>query len=145
MGRRRVRLRRPAMRISATHGPLPGGRSSVPSCALCLIVATTLNAGAQPKLSFVRDVVPIFTMAGCANSNCHGSIRGQKGFKLSLFGYEPELDYKAILAGDAHRIDRANPAKSLILQKPTFQVSHGGGFRFAVDSLEYRTILQWIE
>jgi hypothetical protein len=111
----------------------------------CLLLASTLLAADRPKLSFVRDVVPIFTMAGCANSNCHGSIRGQKGFKLSLFGYEPELDYKAILASDARRIDRANPAKSLILQKPTFQISHGGGFRFAVDSLEYRTILQWIE
>jgi hypothetical protein len=84
-------------------------------------------------------------MAGCAGSNCHGSIRGQKGFKLSLFGYEPALDYEAITGGDAHRIDRAHPEKSLILAKPTFQVAHGGGLRFTVDSLEYRTILQWIE
>src|SRR5207245_6484179 len=104
-----------------------------------------LVAAERPKLSFVRDVVPIFTMAGCANSNCHGSIRGQKGFKLSLFGYERELDFEAIAGGDAHRLDRTHPDKSLILQKPTFQISHGGGFRFAVDSLEYRTILQWIE
>jgi hypothetical protein len=111
----------------------------------CLFLTSTLLAAPQPKLSFVRDVVPIFTMAGCANSNCHGSSRGQKGFKLSLFGYEPELDYQAITGGDAHRLDRAHPDKSLILQKPTFQISHGGGFRFAVGSLEYRTILQWIE
>src|SRR5690349_18310735 len=110
-----------------------------------LFLLTPLLTAADPKLSFVRDVVPIFTMAGCANSNCHGSIRGQKGFKLSLFGYEPELDYQAIAAGDAHRIDRGHPDKSLILQKPTFQTQHGGGFRFAVGSLEYRTILQWIE
>ena len=111
----------------------------------CLLLTSTLLAAPQPKLSFVRDVVPIFTMAGCANSNCHGSIRGQKGFKLSLFGYEPELDYQAITGSDAHRLDRSHPDKSLILQKPTFQISHGGGFRFAVGSLEYRTILQWIE
>ena len=55
-----------------------------------------------PKLSFVNDIVPIFTKSGCANSNCHGSIRGQAGFKLSLFGYEPELDYQAIVK-DAER------------------------------------------
>ena len=40
--------------------------------ALLLAAATT----SQPKLSFVKDIVPIFTKAGCANSNCHGSIRG---------------------------------------------------------------------
>jgi Protein of unknown function (DUF1553)/Protein of unknown function (DUF1549)/Bacterial Ig-like domain (group 2) len=108
------------------------GRSSVP-----LSVAA---AGEMPKLSFVKDVVPVFTMAGCAGSNCHGSIRGQNGFKLSLFGYEPDIDYEAILP----RVDRANPDKSLVLTKSTFQVQHGGGLRFAVGSLEYRTILEWI-
>src|SRR5436309_4646135 len=101
------------------------------------MIAAPLAAARReiPKLSFVRDVVPIFTMSGCANSNCHGSIRGQAGFKLSLFGYEPELDYKAIQEG--RRIDTANPEKSLILLKPTFQAAHGGGLRFAPGSLEY--------
>src|SRR5262245_17568229 len=51
-----------------------------------VVPVTISSAGVEPKLSFVKDVVPIFTMAGCAGSNCHGSIRGQKGFKLSLFG-----------------------------------------------------------
>ncbi len=100
-----------------------------------------LAAHEEPKLSFVKDVVPIFTMAGCAGSNCHGSIRGQNGFKLSLFGYEPDLDFKAI----GPRIDRDHPEQSLILQKPTFQKPHGGGVRFAVGSLQYRTILDWIK
>jgi uncharacterized protein YjdB len=99
------------------------------------------SASEEPKLSFVKDVVPIFTMAGCAGSNCHGSIRGQNGFKLSLFGYEPSLDYEAI----GPRIDKESPEKSLILTKPTFQAQHGGGIRFPVDSLEYRTILEWIK
>src|SRR5215813_5576699 len=105
----------------------------VPVTLLFLAAAVTQ----QPKLSFVKDIVPIFTKAGCANSNCHGSIRGQNGFKLSLFGYEPELDFDAIVKQqDARRINRAEPAKSLILLKPTFSVSHGGGERFKVGSLE---------
>ena len=106
---------------------------------------TVAAAAEKPQLSFVKDVVPIFTMAGCANSNCHGSIRGQAGFKLSLFGYEPDDDYHAITGGDGRRINRAEPEKSLILAKPTFQTQHGGGVRFAVGSLEYRTILEWIQ
>ena len=91
-------------------------------------------------LSFVKDIVPIFTRSGCANSNCHGSIRGQNGFKLSLFGYEPDLDFQAI----APRMDKANPANSLLLRKPTFAVQHGGGERFKTGSLEYNAILEWI-
>src|SRR5277367_4527439 len=104
---------------------------------LLLIPAFSALAGVE-KLSFVNDIVPIFTKSGCANSNCHGSIRGQAGFKLSLFGYEPELDYKAIVTeSDGRRINSKKPDQSLILRKPTFATPHGGGERFKVGSLEY--------
>ncbi|HYM09200.1 MAG TPA: DUF1549 and DUF1553 domain-containing protein [Bryobacterales bacterium] len=110
--------------------------------ALLLLAATTQ----QPKVSFVKDIVPILTKSGCANSNCHGSIRGQNGFKLSLFGYEPELDYRAIVKDqNGRRVDRSQPTKSLVLMKPTFSIPHGGGERFKVGSLEYNAILEWIE
>jgi hypothetical protein len=114
--------------------------------ALCLLLATTaVSAAEKNKLSFVRDIVPILTKSGCANSNCHGSIRGQAGFKLSLFGYEPELDFDAITkTADGRRIDRSDAAKSLLLIKPTYQAPHGGGERFKIGSLEYDAILQWI-
>jgi hypothetical protein len=116
---------------------------------LIFVLAAGVQLGAapneKPKLSFVKDIVPIFTKSGCANSNCHGSIRGQAGFKLSLFGYEPDLDYDAIVkAQDGRRINRADPAKSLILMKPTFSTPHGGGERFQAGSLEYAAILNWI-
>lgn len=101
-------------------------------------------AGVEPKKSFLNDVAPIFTMAGCSGANCHGSIRGQRGFKLSLFGYEPESDFQAIAGGDSKRIDKTAPEKSLLLQKATGKTPHGGGLRFAEGSLEYRTILEWI-
>ncbi len=115
--------------------------------ALAAMGASLWAAPAQaPKLSFVKDIVPIFTKSGCANSNCHGSIRGQAGFKLSLFGYEPDLDYSAIVtAQDGRRINRTDPSKSLILLKPTFTTPHGGGERFKVGSLEYEAILSWIK
>src|SRR5262245_55679608 len=92
------------------------GKSSLPVTwknERVVVPVTVTSAKVEPKLSFVKDVAPIFTMAGCAGANCHGSIRGQKGFKLSLFGYEPKLDYEAIQP----RIDRKDAEKSLILQK----------------------------
>ncbi len=104
-----------------------------------------LPASAKHEISFVKDVVPIFTRSGCAGANCHGSIRGKGGFKLSLFGYEPNIDYEAILKADnGRRVNLASPAESLILRKPTFQVPHGGGIRFKPDSLEYAAIRDWL-
>jgi hypothetical protein len=103
-------------------------------------------ADQKRAVSFVNDVAPIFARLGCSSSNCHGALNGQNGFKLSLFGYEPDADYKAVVeASEGRRINRAEPAKSLILLKPTQGVRHGGGKRFEVGSLEYQTIKEWIE
>src|SRR5205809_665781 len=35
-----------------------------------VVPVTVASAREEPKLSFVKDVVPIFTMGGCAGSNC---------------------------------------------------------------------------
>jgi hypothetical protein len=108
-------------------------------------VAIEVRPARQRELSFVNDIVPIFTRADCANSNCHGSVRGQKGFKLSLFGSDPELDYDAITKqSEARRIDRVNPEASLVLKKPTMQVPHGGGLRFKPGSDDYSAMLEWL-
>ena len=44
-------------------------------------------------VSFRRDVMPVFMRAGCNTGGCHGSARGKDGFRLSLFGFDPEGDY----------------------------------------------------
>lgn len=105
----------------------------------------------QPKRTlepdFAADIAPIFSKHGCNNSNCHGALNGQKGFKLSLFGYDPDADYRAIVEeSGGRRIDRTNPEKSLLLLKPTFSVPHGGGQLLAKDPQhgDYRTLLEWI-
>ena len=96
--------------------------------------------------SFEGDIAPILSKNGCNNSNCHGSLKGQAGFHLSVFGYNAAADYKAIVKdSDGRRIDLKNPEKSLILMKPTFQTKHGGGVRFQKDSPEYKVILKWVQ
>ncbi len=81
---------------------------------------------------------------GCNASSCHGSFKGQAGFRLSLFGYDLEKDYAA-LTGDGRRINRADPDASLLLKKPTKTVSHGGGLRFEKDSWQYQLLRTWIK
>ena len=98
-----------------------------------------------PPVTFLRDVAPILNKVGCTSGACHGAAKGKNGFKLSLRGYDPRFDYEALLYDLAgRRFNRADPGKSLMLAKPTQQVAHGGGLRFAKDSDYYKTIFNWI-
>ena len=107
--------------------------------------------------SFARDIGGIFTKHGCNSSDCHGSVKGKGGFKLSMNALYPRDDYQWIVEGGTYqvlsaeaagekipRIDLEEPEKSLLLLKPTFGVPHGGGGHFPVDSLDYEVIRDWI-
>ena len=100
---------------------------------------------AQPRVTFLRDVAPILNKVGCTAGPCHGAAKGKNGFKLSLRGYDPRFDYEALLYDLAgRRFNRADPARSLMLAKPSQEVAHGGGRRFGRDSGYYKTIHDWI-
>jgi len=100
------------------------------------------------QIDFATQVAPVFSKLGCNNTNCHGALNGQSGFKLSLFGYDPEADYHAVVeASEGRRLNLKEPEKSLLLQKPTFAIPHGGGELMKKDpaNLEYRTLVNWIQ
>lgn len=95
--------------------------------------------------SFRNDVLPVMTKMGCNSGPCHGAAAGKNGFKLTLRGYDPEADYYTLTRQAlARRTERIEPAKSLILLKPTLTLPHGGGRRFAVGTPEYQVIAGWI-
>ena len=111
---------------------------------LALILLTSTLAFA--KVSFVRDVEPILNKVGCTQGTCHGAAKGKNGFKLSLRGYDPAFDHAALtddLAG--RRFDRAAPAQSLFLLKPTAAVPHEGGQRLIPGSADYEVVRSWVE
>jgi hypothetical protein len=108
--------------------------------------------------SFARDIGRILTQRGCNAADCHGSVKGKKGFKLSLGAVYPREDYAWIVEGGTYRvltteqpkprrprIDRQRPEASLLLRKATGAVSHGGRQRFAEGSADYREILEWVK
>ncbi|MBL8207544.1 MAG: DUF1553 domain-containing protein [Blastocatellia bacterium] len=89
--------------------------------------------------------MPVLTKLGCNQGACHGAAAGKNGFKLTLRGYDPELDYQVLTRQSlGRRINKIEPAKSLILLKGTMAIGHGGGKRMDVDSLEYRVLSEWI-
>ncbi len=122
--------------------------------ALLVLTALTLPAPAAVPLpggdtlqavDFERHIMGLFGRMGCNVGACHGSFKVKGGFRLSLFGYDPDKDYTT-LARDllGRRINSANPDDSLLLLKATGQIDHGGGRRFSRDGWQYRVFREWI-
>ncbi len=104
------------------------------------------NAAADMPVSFSREVVPVLTRAGCNQGACHGAQHGRGGFKLSLLGFDPAFDYAQIVASaEGRRVVVSDPERSILLQKPTLTMEHGGGERFAVNSRAYNLLKRWLE
>jgi hypothetical protein len=96
-------------------------------------------------INFGNQVVPIFTKLGCNSGGCHGKASGQNGFRLSLLGFEPMLDYETLVnEGRGRRLFPAAPDRSLLLLKATAKMPHGGGRKMEPDSHEYRVVSRWI-
>ena len=119
--------------------------------AAILVSSTSMAADPAPTESsnrpvyFGTEVVPILTKLGCNGGGCHGKATGQNGFRLSLFGFEPEFDYEAIVKESrGRRLSPAAPEHSLLLTKGTSSVPHGGGKRLTVGSDDYRILREWI-
>lgn len=99
----------------------------------------------DPDVSFSLDIQPILTAKGCNQGACHGKQRGQNGFQLSLLGFDNDFDHAALTReGRGRRIFPASPERSLLVQKATGELPHGGGRRLEVGDDDYQTLLRWI-
>ncbi len=126
-----------------------------------------LRAGAEIRVtatdetrpfSFGREIGGILTRKGCNANDCHGSVKGKGGFKLSANALYPKEDYQWIVQGGVYQVLTAEPAgerkprielknaeKSLLLTKATAAVPYGGGARLTPGSRDYLAILDWIK
>jgi hypothetical protein len=124
--------------VSAMQPPRPGARPPTTTVAR--------DATRQKKLDeqfykvYVDPILNKKGKDGYACANCHVTH--------TLFN--------ATWSTVMNVVDTANPETSLILRKPTSsaesegvvgsaQLAHGGGMRWAKGSIEYETILQWIQ
>jgi len=99
----------------------------------------------SPPVHFGNDVVPLLSKLGCNGGGCHGKASGQNGFKLSVFGFDPEADYNAIVKeARGRRVFPAALEHSLLLLKPTGRVAHGGGRRVETGSPDYVILHEWL-
>ena len=104
------------------------------------------SGGKIEKVDFERHVMGLLSKVGCNAGSCHGSFQGKNGFRLSLFGYEPDFDFAALTRDNlGRRVNVHKPDESLLLLKGAGRMPHDGGMRFGqgtwIDSI-FRT---WIE
>lgn len=109
-------------------------------------VPVTVKDAEKPRpISFQLDVMPVLTAAGCNTGSCHGSARGQDGFHLSLYGYDPKGDHFRLTTEMAgRRINLALPEESLLITKSLGTVPHTGGKLIKPDSPFHQTLVEWI-
>ncbi|MDA0808706.1 MAG: DUF1549 domain-containing protein [Planctomycetota bacterium] len=104
------------------------------------------QATTDRPVSFKLDIMPIFMKANCNTGSCHGAARGKDGFRLSLFGFDPDGDhYRISRELPGRRMNLALPEESLLMTKSVGSVPHTGGKRFGTDTEYYATMLRWLQ
>jgi WD40 repeat protein/mono/diheme cytochrome c family protein len=107
------------------------------------ITVTGLNV--EPRADFAHDIMPVLSRLGCNAGTCHGSAQGKNGFKLSLRGYDPLFDVRALTDDHAsRRVNLASPDDSIMLLKPTGAVPHVGGQVMHPGEPYYELLRNWI-
>jgi hypothetical protein len=138
------------MKLTGSTRPFHRIRKVLRHCALGLCSAVVVftpwsTLCAENAVSFVNEVVPILTKQGCNGGTCHGKATGQNGFKLSLFGFEPDEDYEhLVLEQRGRRVVPSAPEESLLLTKGAGTTPHGGGKRLEPGTPPYETLKKWI-
>lgn len=118
---------------------------TIQAAGLTAAVPVVVKDAQKRPVGFVREIVPVISKVGCNQGTCHGAQQGKAGFKLSLRGYDPLYDYRALVDDlSGRRFNRSQPSQSLMLLKPTQGVPHEGGFLFDETSRYYQLFEQWI-
>src|ERR1043165_4591658 len=110
-----------------------------------LCSAAVAQSSGQTAVSFRNEVMAVLSKAGCNAGTCHGNKNGKGGFKLSLRGQDPDIDYLTLTRdSSARRVNLIEPDESLVLLKPNTRVAHEGGLRFKMGSEEHEILRRWI-
>ncbi|MFM8890285.1 MAG: DUF1549 domain-containing protein, partial [Planctomycetia bacterium] len=128
-----------AGRLTVVHG-------AGPARVTATVAVRVAGAGQLPHVDFIRDVNPVLARMGCNQGTCHGAAKGKNGFKLSLRGYDPVFDLRALT--DDHgsrRVNLASPDDSLMLLKASATAPHQGGLLARAEEANYQIVRRWIE
>src|SRR4051794_18168882 len=112
---------------------------------LSVFASGAVRAAEPAPVDFRTDVIAALSHAGCNQGACHGSPQGKNGFRLSLRGYDPDLDlFTLTREAGGRRTDPVAPGDSLVLRKGSGRVPHQGGTLYRPGDPAYRTLLAWV-
>lgn len=140
---------RPAVRVSdrGLVTVLRDGKTQIEVHAngkTVLIPVAVTNSQTQRPVSFRHELMPVLSAAGCSSIGCHGAPSGKEGFRLSLWGFDPDLDFTQLThAEQGRRTNALKPDRSLILMKALQRIPHVGGRRFVQDSKFAKLLHDW--
>lgn len=109
------------------------------------VTVTIRDFTKSSPIDFRTEVIGALSRGGCNQGACHGSPQGKQGFRLSLRGFQPQLDFMTLTRENYGR--RANPVEpdaSLFLNKALARVPHQGGRRFKNDDVAVSILREWI-
>ena len=135
-------------RTGAVLSPLADGKTELAVAfagQTVKVPVTVTKAKDERPISFKLDVMPVFLRSGCNSGACHGAARGKDGFRLSLFGFDPDGDhFRLTREMGGRRVNRAVPGASLLLDKSCGKVPHTGGQKMTDGDQYTEALLRWI-
>jgi hypothetical protein len=150
-------MRGPRILTTSVTSGLKKARAAIfHSIPIWLVVALVLGNGVvswgqakdvepQKEVDFAKHIIPLLTQAGCNSGACHGAAAGRGYLSLSLFGSRPRHDYEMLqFALPGRFIDGEQAESSLVLQKPSGFLDHGGDVRFETESESYQLLRDWL-
>src|SRR5262249_42494279 len=111
-----------------------------------MLGAHALRAGGQGQsapISFSRTLFPIFESAQCRGCHADDGVASATRLHFPEPNASPD-DVEAFGLTLAVLVDRANPERSLLLNKPTNREWHTGGVRIKPGTFEETVLTDWV-
>ena len=118
------------------------------ACAFATLLLAPLAIAQSPTVQdptfFAQSVYPVFEAAGCRGCHYGDGVASTTRLRFPAPG-APREQVTAFGLKLAMLVDRADPALSLVLQKPTNRVQHTGGERIAPGSEQEAALRSWVD
>ena len=115
------------------------------AAALAIVVSGAISAQqtVAGPISFSRTLYPIFEAAQCRGCHSDDGVASATRLHFPEPTASPD-DVEAFGVTLAVLVDRADPARSLLINKPTNRERHTGGVRIQPGSFEEQALVDWV-
>jgi hypothetical protein len=111
-----------------------------PALGIILALSAAASAATPP---FATRLYPVFENVGC--KSCHHAEGVASGTRLRFPAEGASIEVIEAFGNSlVDLVDRANPKRSLLLNKPTNRVKHTGGERIKKGSDEEKLLIDWV-